>query len=105
MAPNNNLQDRPIPDSTIEGTSDRLRTFKATLDRAIRGYPTPIAGCDEQFNQLLEHRELALYYLQRLDDLRQDGTAPDHAIREAANFMETSAFGKKSTGTSDTNGH
>ena len=34
----------------------RLHAEKARIQQEISSYPTPIAGCDEQFNHLLERR-------------------------------------------------
>lgn len=34
----------------------RLLDEKAAIAEEIRGYPAPIAGCDAQFNHLLERR-------------------------------------------------
>ena len=33
-----------------------LRRARAALDREIGDYPTPIAGCDAQFNHLIAER-------------------------------------------------
>lgn len=33
-----------------------LRRARAALDREIAEYPTPIAGCDAQFNHLIAER-------------------------------------------------
>ncbi len=34
-----------------------LKLAQAALKRDLAEYPTPIAGCDEQFNHLLDQRE------------------------------------------------
>ena len=50
-------------------------TLRAELQRItneIRTYPPPIAGCDAQFNYLLEQRTLIK---QQLSQLRKDATA------------------------------
>lgn len=39
----------------------------------IRGYPGPIAGCDAQFNHLLEQRILLARERDRLDSVAGDG--------------------------------
>lgn len=33
-----------------------LKAEKQRIDAAIRAYPTPIAGCDAEYNYLLERR-------------------------------------------------
>ena len=35
---------------------DALKSEKQRIDAAIRAYPTPIAGCDAEYNYLLERR-------------------------------------------------
>ncbi|WP_170465360.1 hypothetical protein [Ruegeria arenilitoris] len=44
-----------------------LRLAQAALRRDISDYPTPIAGCDEQFNHLLDQRERVRNALEALD--------------------------------------
>jgi hypothetical protein len=97
-------QPRCAPESTVAGLRDRLRAFKASLDQVIRDYPTPIAGCDEQFNHLLEQRDSALHHLRRLDDLCHEGAVQDDATREIAAFMDASAYGKTSARPADPSG-
>jgi hypothetical protein len=42
----------------IEDDPVKLQKEKALLDEEIRSYPRPIAGCDAQFNHLLERRNI-----------------------------------------------
>ncbi|WP_170422421.1 hypothetical protein [Ruegeria arenilitoris] len=44
-----------------------LKLAQAALRRDISDYPTPIAGCDEQFNHLLDQRERVRNALEALD--------------------------------------
>lgn len=44
-----------------------LRVAKAKVLREIRSYPTPIAGCDAQFNHLLSERTRISTALRALD--------------------------------------
>ena len=44
----------------------RLQAEKARIQQEISSYPTPIAGCDEQFNHLLERRSQVRRELGRL---------------------------------------
>ena len=46
---------------------EHLLRLKAPIDRQIREYPTPIAGCDAQFNYLLDERRRLAQDLNRLD--------------------------------------
>ena len=43
-------------ETSIEIALAALKAAKATLSAEISSYPTPIAGCDAQFNQLLSDR-------------------------------------------------
>jgi hypothetical protein len=42
----------------IEDDPVKLQKEKALLDEEIRSYPRPIAGCDAQFNYLMERRDI-----------------------------------------------
>ena len=44
----------------------RLEAEKKRIQAEISSYPVPIAGCDEQFNYLLERRSKAQSELSRL---------------------------------------
>jgi len=44
-----------------------LRLAQSVLRRDIADYPTPIAGCDEQFNHLLDQSERVRNALAALD--------------------------------------
>ena len=46
-----------------------LATARKLLNAEITGYPSPIAGCDAQFNHLLAERQKVLTALQSLDDV------------------------------------
>ena len=46
-----------------------LRLAQSALRKDIAEYPTPIAGCDEQFNHLLDQRERVRSALEALDKL------------------------------------
>jgi hypothetical protein len=43
-----------------------LEAEKQRLYEEIRNYPTPIAGCDEQFNYLLEQQARVVAELNRI---------------------------------------
>ena len=50
-------------------TNDRekfLEAEKRRLYEEIRNYPTPIAGCDQQFNYLLEQQAQVIAKLNRI---------------------------------------
>jgi hypothetical protein len=54
---------------TEDDLSTRIASLEAEKQRLyeeIRNYPTPIAGCDQQFNYLLEQQAQVLADLNRL---------------------------------------
>jgi hypothetical protein len=70
---------------------DALQKRRAGLCREIRGYPTPIAGCDVQFNGLLEEREALGREIARLDEARAAEHGEEGAQAVTA-FLATSRF-------------
>ena len=58
-------------DSTSFANVDKARSdleaAKRVLTEEINAYPTPIAGCDAQFNYLLQQKRRVLGALQALD--------------------------------------
>ncbi len=63
--------------NTVEWEALRrcLETEKDAVAAEIQAYPRPIAGCDAQFNHLLERRRLLWEELSRLEAARGDRTA------------------------------
>jgi hypothetical protein len=55
--------------SALRRIREHLLRLKAPIDRQIREYPTPIAGCDAQFNYLLDERRRLAHNLNRLDEI------------------------------------
>jgi hypothetical protein len=53
-----------------ERSVEELEDEKRRINEEIRVYPTPIAGCDAQFNSLLEKQAKIV---QELDRLKHDG--------------------------------
>jgi hypothetical protein len=52
---------------SIEARSiDELENEKRRINEEIRNYPTPIAGCDAQFNFLVEEQARIVKELDRL---------------------------------------
>jgi hypothetical protein len=41
----------------IESDSAKLQNERARIIEELRSYPRPVAGCDAQFNYLLERRD------------------------------------------------
>ncbi len=55
------------PASIIQTARRHLVTARDALDAEIRQYPTPVSGCDAQYNHLLAERRRAHEALQVLD--------------------------------------
>jgi hypothetical protein len=53
-------------DSIPEKNRDHFENERQRINKEIRDYPTPIAGCDAQFNYLLEERARIAQELDRL---------------------------------------
>ena len=52
----------------IRSAHDALATARRLLHDEISTYPTPIAGCDAQFNHLLSERQKVIAALSALED-------------------------------------
>ncbi|HUS56376.1 MAG TPA: hypothetical protein VMY41_20490 [Thermohalobaculum sp.] len=55
------------PARTIQDARRSLTEARQALDTEIRAYPTPISGCDAQYNHLLAERRRAHEALRVLD--------------------------------------
>jgi hypothetical protein len=58
--------DRPLAAGRLQEIVRRLEAEKQRLYDEIRSYPTPIAGCDQQFNYLLEQQARVIAELRRV---------------------------------------
>jgi hypothetical protein len=47
---------------------DHLQSLTSAIQDEIRNYPTPIAGCDQQFNYLLEKRDQLIEQTSRINE-------------------------------------
>jgi hypothetical protein len=61
------------PAAQWDGIRRVLDEEKRALSAEIEAYPRPIAGCDAQFNHLLDRRRLLFEELARLEAARADG--------------------------------
>ena len=52
---------------------DNLQDLGHTVQAEIRSYPTPIAGCDQQFNYLLEKRDRIFADIHRIHQALSNG--------------------------------
>jgi hypothetical protein len=73
------------PAAQWDGIRRVLDEEKRALSAEIEAYPRPIAGCDAQFNHLLDRRRLLFEELARLEAARADG------ITSAEGFLQGSA--------------
>lgn len=55
------------PAATLKAARQHLMLAREALDAEIRSYPTPISGCDAQYNHLLAERRRADAALRALD--------------------------------------
>jgi hypothetical protein len=52
---------------SVEAARRHLLAARAAIDAEIRTYPTPISGCDAQYNHLLADRRRVQAALRALD--------------------------------------
>lgn len=71
--------------------SEHLENSKRSILEEIRNYPTPIAGCDQQFNYLLEQRDRVSGELSRLACVRRDNTIQETYVEALNDFTDASA--------------
>lgn len=57
----------PEYEECLQVARAELKSAKAALNLEISGYPTPISGCDAQFNHLLAQRQKVLEALRSLE--------------------------------------
>jgi len=66
-----------------------LENERQRLQEEIRSYPTPIPRCDQQFNHLIDRRELLSSELSRLETAGSSAAGDGGASLEA--FIDSSA--------------
>jgi len=66
-----------------------LAAERQRIHQEIKEYPRPVAGCDQQFNYLLEQRSLIAHEISHLEDLWRE---PDGAcsIEQIRDFLDSS---------------
>lgn len=69
-----------------------LENEKKRIYDEIRNYPLPIAGCDQQYNHLLEERTRISQELNRMHEISEEGLVHPHAIRLIDEFVRASSF-------------
>lgn len=58
----------PTYENSIKSAQRQLSDARQALNAEIAAYPTPIAGCDAQFNHLLAERQKVLDALRALSE-------------------------------------
>ena len=78
----------------VESAWERIKNYledeRHRVYEEIRNYPTPIAGCDEQFNHLLRQRANVFEELVRLDEAREESLKGEDAITLLNGFIASS---------------
>jgi hypothetical protein len=70
----------------------QLEAEKARIYGEIGSYPTPIAGCDQQFNYLLEEQRRILRELARLEEAVKESLTAVEPLKLVEAFIQTSNF-------------
>lgn len=69
-----------------------LETEKARIYEAIIHYPTPIAGCDQQFNYLLEEQTRIRHELDRLNETSNESLPSGDVLQQINEFISSSSY-------------
>lgn len=69
-----------------------LENEKKRIYDEIRNYPPPIAGCDQQYNHLLEERTRILQELKRIQEMSGESLVHPGATKLIDEFVKASSF-------------
>jgi hypothetical protein len=69
---------------------DHLKSERRRIAREIREYPTPIAGCDAQFNHLLQERASVSEELRCVHEAVERGRCDARTLERMAEWARTS---------------
>ncbi|HKI98152.1 MAG TPA: hypothetical protein VKB51_06720 [bacterium] len=85
--------DSPAPERPAwDAITAALLAARARIFAELRNYPPPIAGCDVQFNRLLEQRDAIARELSRWEALRSQWAAGAVDEEALAAFVRGSAI-------------
>ena len=70
----------------------QLEAEKARIYGEIGSYPTPIAGCDQQFNFLLEEQRRVLRELARLEEAVKGSLTAGEPLQLIQEFIRSSNY-------------
>jgi hypothetical protein len=86
----------------VEAVWDRIRTHlvseKHRIYEEIRNYPRPVAGCDQQFNYLLEERARISADLERMDRACAASLTGSNPLELVEAFIRSSSYLKGEAG-------
>ena len=68
-----------------------LESARNRIRQEIKDYPRPVAGCDQQFNYLLEERMRIAQELAQLDEIRVQ-TDDESSIRRILDFVDSTQY-------------
>lgn len=81
---------------TVKSAWDEIRTEleneKARVYEQIGHYPSPIAGCDQQFNHLLEKQRQIVHELARLNEAENESLTAADPIKVIDEFIRSSPY-------------
>jgi DNA repair ATPase RecN len=69
-----------------------LENEKAQIYEQIGHYPSPIAGCDQQFNHLLEQQRQIVRELARLNEAENERLTAADPIKAIEDFIRSSPY-------------
>ena len=69
-----------------------LENEKARIYESIIHYPTPIAGCDQQFNYLLEEQTRIRLEWDRLNEASNESLTSGDALQQINEFIGSSSY-------------
>jgi hypothetical protein len=82
--------------TTIQHICEEIRAVlenkKNNLVVEMRNYPTPVAGCDAQFNYLVEQRDKLFRDLSRLNTIVQSNEPQEEKIRLIHELLHASSI-------------
>jgi hypothetical protein len=88
--------DGQVPSASAELVGKRIRdlldTARHRINEEIRTYPRPIAGCDLQFNHLLEERTGIADEVARLHEDLERARAGSEPLEGLKEFIRSSAY-------------
>lgn len=78
--------------SVLADYRDHLDGVRRAIQAELRDYPRPVAGCDQQFNHLLEQRQGIQAELGHLDALSKGGALGSAEVEALDRLIAASPF-------------